>query len=110
VEGKIMAYRSVRVSDLTGKEDSDDKFVSLIVRRHPNLKEPVQLDVLPEEISSLKSAGDLVVLEVKNGETTQVVVTLNEFKKLAPDIDAILAKADSLRGRRKGFRPNQSGE
>lgn len=61
--------------------------------------------MLPEEIKGLKSAGDLVVLEVRNGETTQVVVTLQEFNKLSPKIDDILANADGLRGRRKGFRP-----
>jgi hypothetical protein len=105
VEGKKLAYRSVRVSDLTGKEDSDDKFVTLVVRKAPGLVEPVQLDVLPSEIAGLKGAGDLVVLEIKNGETTQLVVTLSEFKKLSPDIEAILAKADGLRGRRKGYKP-----
>lgn len=100
-----MAYKSVRVSDLSGTEASEDDFVTLVVRRHPKLEEPVQIDVLPEEIKGLKSAGDLVVLEVRNGETTQVVVTLQEFNKLSPKIDDILANADGLRGRRKGFRP-----
>ena len=105
MEGNKVAYRSVRVSDLTGKEDSDDKFVTLVVRKAPGLVEPVQLDVLPSEIAGLKGAGDLVVLEIKNGETTQLVVTLSEFKKLSPDIEAILAKADGLCGRRKGYKP-----
>ena len=105
-----MAYRSVRVSDLTGKEDDDEKFVTLVIRRHPSLTEPVQIDVLPEEIKGLKSAGNLVQLEIRNGETTQLVTTLDDFNKLSPNINEILKKADGLRGRRKGFRPNQPGE
>lgn len=102
-----MAYRSVRVSDLSGKEDDDAKFITLVVRRHPDLDEPVQIDVLPDEIKGLKSAGNLVALEIRNGETEQLVVTLDEFSKLSPNMADILKRADGLRGRRKGFRPNQ---
>jgi hypothetical protein len=96
-----MAYRSVRVSDLSGKEDSDEKF------RHPQLDEPVQFDALPEEVSGLKDAGNLVALEIRNGDTQQIVVTLDEFNKLSPKINDVLKNADGLRGRRKGFRPSQ---
>lgn len=105
-----MAYRSVRVSDLTGKEDSDDKFVTVVVRRHPSLEEPVQFDALPDELKGLKSAGNLVQLEIRNGETTQLVTTLDDFNKLSPNINDVLKKADGLRGRRKGFRPSQQSE
>ena len=110
VEGKKLAYRSVRVSDLSGKEDSDDKFVTVVVRKHPNLTEPLQFDALPEELKGLKSAGNLVQLEIRNGETTQIVITLDDFNKLSPNIADVLKNADGLRGRRKGFRPNQTGE
>ncbi|MEA9985678.1 hypothetical protein [Subtercola sp. RTI3] len=95
------------MSDISGVEGVDEDFVTVIVRKHPKLEEPVQFDALPDEIKSLKSAGDLVVLEIKNGETKQVVVTLAEFNKIAPNIDAILENADGLKGRRKGFRPGQ---
>ena len=105
-----MAFRSVRISDLTGQEGSDEDFVTLAVRRYPGLDEAVQIDVLPNEIKGLKSAGDLVVLEVRNGETTQIVTTKSEFDKLAPDMAAVLAKADGLRGRRKGFKPTAKKE
>jgi hypothetical protein len=102
-----MAFRSVRVSDISGAEGKDEDFVTVVVRQHPNLEEPVQFDALPKEISGLKGAGDLVQLEIRNGETRSLVVTLAEFNKLAPNIAEVLAKADGLRGRRKGFRPNQ---
>lgn len=100
-----MAFKSVRVSDLSGAEGNDEDFVTLVVRRHPKLEEPVQIDVLPDEIKGLKNAGNLVVLEVRNGDTTQVVVTENEFNKLAPNMDEVLANADGLRGRRRNYRP-----
>lgn len=101
-----MAYRSVRISDLTGAEGKDEDFVTLAIRRYPGLEEPVQIDVLPAEIKGLKAASDLVVLEVRNGgEPTQLVTTKAEFDKLSANISEILANADGLRGRRKGYRP-----
>lgn len=105
-----MAYRSVRVSDLTGKEDSDDKFVTVVVRSHPDLEEAVQFDALPDELKGLKSAGNLVQLEIRNGDNKQLVVTLEDFNKLSPKINDVLKTADGLRGRRKGFRPSQQGD
>ena len=100
-----MAFKSIRVSDLTGAEGNDEDFVTVVVRRHPELEEAVQFDALPDEIKSLKGLKDLVVLELRNGETEQVVTTLAEFNKLAPNIKEVLENADGLRGRRKGFRP-----
>ena len=103
-----MAFKSIRVSDLTGAEGADEDFVTVVVRQHPELEEAVQFDALPDEIKGVKGLRDLVVLELRNGETTQVVTTLAEFNKLAPNIGDVLKNADGLRGRRKGFRPNQS--
>ena len=103
-----MAYVSKRVSDLTGVEAPDAEFVELIVRQAPGLTEPVKLDVLPAEIAGLKSAGDVVVLDVKNnGDSSQLIITAAEWKKLAPNIDEVIANASGVRGRRKGFRPGQ---
>lgn len=100
-----MGYISRRVSDLTGVEANDSEFVELIVRKAPGLTEPVRLDVLPSEIAGLKGAGEVVVIDVKNGETKQLIITVAEWKKLAPNIDEIIANADSVKGRRKNFRP-----
>lgn len=102
-----LAYVSKRVSDLSGVEADDKEFLEIIVRKAPGLEEAVKLDVLPSEIKNLKSAGELVVLEVKsNGDSEQVIVTVEEWRKLSPDIDKIVANADGVRGRRKGFRPS----
>lgn len=105
-----MGYVSKRVSDLSGTEADDSAFIELIVRKAPGLTEPVRLDVLPDEIKNLKGAGEVVVLEVRNGETKQLIVTLAEWKKLAPNIDEIVANADGVRGRRKNFRPSAKPE
>ncbi len=102
-----MAFKSVRVSDISGVEGTDEEFVTVVVRQHPDLEEPVQFDALPKEVAGLKSAGDLVQLEIRNGDTRNLVVTLADFNKLSPRIDEVLANADGLRGRRKGFRPGQ---
>jgi hypothetical protein len=94
------------VSDLTGKEANEDKFIELVVREAPGLAQPVRLDVLPEEVKNLKSAGEYVLLEVKNnGSSEQLIVSVDEFKKLAPKMDEILANAPGLRGRKPGFKP-----
>ncbi|MFM9793337.1 hypothetical protein [Streptomyces turgidiscabies] len=104
-----MAFVQRRVSDLSGKEAADSEFVTLVVREHPKLDAAVQLDVLPDEIANLKSAGEIVVLEVKNGETKNLVVTLAEFNKLHKEIDKIIENAPGLRGRRPGYSPGSRG-
>lgn len=106
-----VAYRSVRVSDLTGAEGSDEDFTSIVVRRHPDVTEPVVIDALTSELKGLKSADQLVVLELKNGgDPVQVVTTVTEFGKLSPNIKEVLDKAPGVRGRRPGFRPTAKKE
>lgn len=105
-----MAFKSIRVSDLTGAEGEDEEFLTVVVRSHPNLEDPVQFDAKPDELKGLKSAGDLVELELKNGETQRLVVTVAEFNKLSPNMKDVLANADGLRGRRRGFRPGGQKE
>lgn len=102
-----VGFRQIRVSDLTGAEAKDDEVVTIIVRSHPDLDEPKQFDALPIEVKDLKPAPNLVALEIRNGETTEMVVTVAEFNKLAPNIAAVLENADPIKGRRKGFRPGQ---
>ena len=100
-----MAIVSKMASDISGKEGNEGDFVQLTVREHPAISESKSLDVLPDEIKGLKSAGELVVLEVKNGETTQLIVSLVDFRKLVPD--EVVVAARGTRGRRPGFSPNR---
>ncbi|MCJ1699931.1 hypothetical protein MT356_09370 [Rathayibacter festucae] len=100
-----MGFRQIRVSDLTGAEATEDEIVTIVVRSRPDLDEPKQFDALPIEVKDLKPAANLVSLEIRNGQTTEMVVTLAEFNKIAPNINAVLENADGLKGRRKGYKP-----
>lgn len=102
-----MALVSRMVSDLTGKEAPEGDFVQLVIREHPAADEAKSLDVLPDEIKGLKSAGEIVVLEVRNGDTKQLVVSLADFRKLVKD--DVVKNARGLRGRRPGFSPKANG-
>lgn len=103
-----MAYVTQRVSDFSGKQAADTEFVAIIVRKHPKLDVPVQLDALPDEISGLKENTQYVVLELKmpGGEARTVTVTLNDFNKLDPEgkMDEKLEAARPTRGRIPGTR------
>ena len=98
------AYITNKVSDLTGETAPEGAFASLIVREHPNLDRAVTLDVLPSEIDGLKAAGEYVVIELRApGEANggrQLVVSLDDFNALSPDMAAVLSRARGLRGRR----------
>lgn len=92
------------VSDISGQEADESQFTKMVVRSHPAIKEPKQLDVLPAEVEGLKGAKDLVTLEIgNNGEKVEVVVTLADFRKLVKD--EVVKSAPGTRGRRKGFSP-----
>lgn len=43
---------------------AEDQFIELVIREHPTTDRPKKLDVLPDEIKGLKSAGEIVVIEV----------------------------------------------
>src|SRR4051794_15179882 len=95
------------VSDVTGTEANEADFLKCVVRSHPAVSEAKALDILPGELDGLKSADNLVVLEIgNNGEKTEVVVTHADFKKLVAD-DKIKA-APGTRGRRAGSTINKS--
>lgn len=97
-----MAIVSKMVSDITGAEADADDFVRVTVRQHPSVDEPKLLDALPSELDGLKDAGDLVVVEINNGEKRTLVVKLADFRKLVPD--EVVIKAPGNRGRRQGTR------
>lgn len=98
-----MAIVSRMVSDLTGKEAAESEFVTMTIREHPEIDEPKALDVLPDEIAGMKDAGNLVVVEISNGDKRQVIYTLTEFRKVVGD--DIVKNARGTRGRRPGWSP-----
>lgn len=101
-----MAYVTKKVSDLSGTEGPEDQFVTLIVRKHPAIDRPVTLDVLPDEIKDMKSAGDIVTVEVRppSGQNHERHVRVADFNKLAAKMEEILQNAPGTRGRRPGSR------
>ena len=95
-----MGTKVIHVSDISGREGTDEELGRLIVHQHPDFQQfPIELDVLPEEIKTLEAATQLVVLEyfapgARRGE--RLTVTLEDFNRLAPDgtdMKAILFQA-----------------
>lgn len=95
-----MAYKSIRVSDLSGATLADDQVVTVVVRAAGKL-----FDASSEELTGLKPLTDVVELEYRypDGKTQEVIVSKSSFDKLVTP--EMLANADSIRGRRNGFRP-----
>lgn len=100
-----MAIVPGRESDISGKRDTDDKFIEVVVREHPNSDEPKVLDLLIEEADLLEGIENLVILEVPKGDTkVQVYMTLAAFNSLHPNMEGVVKNARGTRGRRPGTR------
>lgn len=93
------------VSDISGKEASEEEFISLVIRQHPKILSPRQLDVLPDEVKNIKSADNLVVIEINNGTKVEAVMSLSDFQKLVPD--TVVERAPGTRGRKLGVSPTK---
>jgi hypothetical protein len=103
-----MAYRQIRVSDLTGEVIDDQNVVEVTIRSHPDLEEAKRFDSQPAELKGLKPLEGLVELELRTPTGTVGTMYLRQ-----EDFDAVIplekVKAfDSTRGRRTGYKPNGS--
>ena len=84
-----MAQITIRVSDLTHEPIEDDApAAQLIVEHHPDYKEPITLDVLPQEVERVFARGQeqqYVVLRYQphDGESQQLVLPIGEFNAIA---------------------------
>jgi hypothetical protein len=98
-----MAVKVVHVSDISGKEADEQSLGRLVVHEHPEYADlPVILEVLPDEVESLRGASRFVTVEwvapgARKGE--RMVVSLDDFNLLAgPGVmesavqDALIAK------------------
>ena len=100
-----MGIKNIVVSDISGEEIEDGQVVELVVRNHPKLEAPKRLDVAESEIAGLKSAANVVTVEIKrNGVVETKSLTLAEFDKVVPK--KALDNGAPTRGRRKGFSPS----
>jgi hypothetical protein len=59
-----VAVKQVRVSDLSGRQASEDAFAKLIVHEYPQYQGPITLDVLPEEIGEVPRASSMCRLRL----------------------------------------------
>lgn len=99
-----LAYKQIRVSDLSGNVLAEDDVVTVVVRTAGKV-----FDCSAEEISGLKRVNNVVELELRHadGRTEEILVSKTEFDKLVPA--SVLEAADGVRGRRTNFRPSLNG-
>jgi hypothetical protein len=62
--GDVVAVKQVRVSDLSGRQATEEQFAKLVVHEHPQYQGPITLDVLPEELGELPDSDQYVSIEV----------------------------------------------
>ena len=93
-----MAVKQVRVSDLSGRQATEEQFAKLIVHEHPQYQGPITLDVLPEELGELPDSEQYVSIEViqpgeRSGQRT--LLSVERFNQLAAggDMQSILLDA-----------------
>jgi hypothetical protein len=96
--GQAVAVKQVRVSDLSGRQASEEQFARLIVHEHPQYQGPITLDVLPEELGELPDSDQYVSIEVvQPGERSgqRAVLSVERFNQLATagDMHSILLNA-----------------
>jgi hypothetical protein len=109
-----VAVKQVRVSDLSGRQASEDEFAKLIVHEHPQYQGPITLDVLPQEIGELPDSDQYVSIEVIGpGERSgqRAVLSLDRFNQLAAggDMNAILMNAVAEQQPQRPAQPRRRG-
>lgn len=95
-----MGYVSNRTSDISGEIVSDDAVITVVVRSLGKL-----FDATAEELSPLKRVTNVVELELRHpdGSSEEIIVNEADFDKVVTP--EVIANADSIRGRRNGYRP-----
>jgi hypothetical protein len=112
--GPQMAIKTIRVSDLSGKQADDDNMAKLVIHEHPQYQGPITLDVLPDEIGELPETESYVRIEVvqpgdRSGQ--KALLSLDHFNKLAAgkDMNAVLLEAVAAqRGQKEAPRRRQT--
>jgi hypothetical protein len=109
-----VAVKQVRVSDLSGRQASEDQFAKLVVHEHPQFQGPITFDVLPEELGELPESDQYVSIEVIGpGERSgqRVLLSVERFNQLAAggDMHAILMNAVSAQQPHRPAQPRRRG-
>jgi hypothetical protein len=109
-----VAVKQVRVSDLSGRQATEEQFAKLIVHQHPEYQGPITLDVLPEELGELPDSDQYVSIEViQPGERSgqRVLLSVERFNQLAAggDMNAILMDAVTAQQSHRPAQPRRRG-
>jgi hypothetical protein len=112
-----VATKTIKVSDLSGTEiKNEEQLARVVVEEHPELTEPITLEVLPDEVeAAIPEEQNYVRLtyypaEASGGEPKTVMLPLEEFNNLAQseDMATVLQNAQAQQqeqdGRRRGRR------
>jgi hypothetical protein len=116
-KGGVMATKTIKVSDLTGEEiGTEESLARLVVEEHPDLPDPVTLEVLPDEVEALLPEEQNFVRVTYypategGGVPRSLILSVNEFNNLSPERDMAEILSDARRaqqeedGRRRGRR------
>jgi hypothetical protein len=109
-----VAVKQVRVSDLSGRQATEEQFAKLIVHEHPQYRGSITLDVLPEELGKLPDSDQYVSIEVIGpGERSgqRALLSVERFIQLAAggDMNAILMNAVAGQQPQRPAQPRRRG-
>jgi hypothetical protein len=109
-----VAVKQVRVSDLSGRQATEEQFAKLVVNEHPQYQGLITLDVLPEELGELPDSDQYVSIEViqpgeRNGQ--RAVLSVERFNQLAVggDMNTILMNAVAAQQPQHPTQPRRRG-
>ena len=100
-----MGFVSKRTSDISGQIIDDDQVITVVVRSLDK-----KFDATGEELSGLKRLTNVIEVELQHpdGREEEIIVNKGEFDKIVTE--EVLHRADTVRGRRQGFRPTRNGD
>jgi hypothetical protein len=109
-----VAVKQVRVSDLSGRQSTEEQFAKLIVHEHPQYQGPITLDVLPDELGELPDSDQYVSIElIQPGERSgqRAVLSVDRFNQLAAggDMNSILMNAAADQQPQRPAQPRRRG-
>ena len=109
-----MAVKQVRVSDLSGRQATEEQFAKLIVHEHPQYQGPITLDVLPEELGELPDSDQYLSIEVIGpGERSgqRALLSVERFNQLAAggDMNTVLMNAVAAQQPQHPAQPRRRG-
>jgi hypothetical protein len=118
-----VATKTIKVSDLSGREIRDEENLArLVVEEHPSLPDSVTLEMLPDEVEGQIPEEQNFVRATyfppteSGGEPRSFVLSVEDFNNLAQteDMGTVLQNAlseqERRQGRRRGRRGRRAGE